>query len=395
MVELVYIDAAMQAKNISNEAWSADSHQRFSSDNKGIELLRSSLGHPTHSHDTVTCLVTSVHGMDAASAKERLLVASTLWRAGISAEYLAQSGVVLGLQKRLYDDATNPGGNPWSLAELFGVCRLVNIPFIVLVSPHILKDKGNVRLRRISTETFGQGSVGTTSNNSVSNEVVVALDDLVNTILEYSALSPEEEADEQIEYATGPSLSSREVRSTKETQVNCIYVDQDHYFGNDREISKDETPHWRNYWKSMKSVRFTAEAYLSTLQDRTSSAFGMHGLPVFAVADVSFWILRDFGTALMKRENEQSANGAADETIGRHPASKRVLKTLSIAIDNFMIRHGLWSGKQHSTKGSSNGTQESSVSCLTVLLYSKTDDRFDTLSLQCRNKSHQRNARRK
>lgn len=78
----------------------AESSQKFVSDAMGMETLRQTLGHPLNQFSSVDCIVGSVHGMDAASASERLLVASHLWAQGISAEYLPQSGVMISLLKQ-------------------------------------------------------------------------------------------------------------------------------------------------------------------------------------------------------------------------------------------------------------------------------------------------------
>jgi hypothetical protein len=77
-VELAYADAFKQTSEIGTNA---------------------SLGHPLLLSNSVRCVVASIHGMDSASSAERFLVASHLWREGISAEYLPQSGVMASLLK--------------------------------------------------------------------------------------------------------------------------------------------------------------------------------------------------------------------------------------------------------------------------------------------------------
>lgn len=372
LVELIYATAAVSGpKDLSNEGWNVSE-----TDKQGVDVLRRYLGHPLDYIESVKCVVVSVHGMDAASAAERFVVASRLWMAGISAEYLPQSGVMLSLLKRLRDEPNaTPAASDWSLIELYGVCALLKIPFVVIVQPHLLKDKGSVRLRRVAFDSI-------TSANS--NEMFVPLDELVTTILGDTAWS-DENPEDQTEATTGPATSSRDHHrssSNRQTQVECIYVDDDHYFGNERDIGKNETPHWKSYLKAMKSATLAAETYLSSLQDPASQTSGssIDGVPVFAVADVSFWVLRDFGTALMKRERrEQTAIGACSETTERHPKHKRVLKTLAQAIDNFMKRNGMWG----SHRDNSQHDERSRSFLMTMLLYSKNDDRFDLVTLEC------------
>ena len=59
----------------------------------------------------------------------------------------------------------------------------------------------------------------------------------------------------------------------------------------------------------MKSVKLAAETYLSSLGEPNTSqgVLGMPGIPVFAASDLSFWVLRDFGTALMRRERKEES----------------------------------------------------------------------------------------
>jgi hypothetical protein len=139
----------------------------------------------------------------------------------------------------------------------------------------------------------------------------------------------------------------------------------------------------------MKSVKLSAESYLSSLQDPSSqAAIGLEGVPVFAVADLSFFVLRDFGTALMRRERkEHSASGACAEMIEKYPKHRRVLKTLSVAIDNYMRQHNIWSGgnsgNDESERNQTGGHRSASSSLITVLFYSKIDDRFDMITLNC------------
>jgi hypothetical protein len=102
-VELAYIDAALAKVTAdSAEQWNPNE-----SDAQSMEVLRLSLGHPLSLANTVQCIVTGVHGMDSTTAADRLLVASRLWAEGVSAEYMAQSGVMLSLLKR-YRESIEP-----------------------------------------------------------------------------------------------------------------------------------------------------------------------------------------------------------------------------------------------------------------------------------------------
>lgn len=115
-MELCYLDTAFSPQ----DAWSGlESAQKHTSDAQSMAMLRKSLGHPIHKANSVQCIVTSVHGMDTSCAPERLMVASRLWREGIAAEYLPQSGVMLSLFKRHKEKAE-------SLGALGAVCCFVS-----------------------------------------------------------------------------------------------------------------------------------------------------------------------------------------------------------------------------------------------------------------------------
>jgi len=379
LVELAYLDAALSGENDSSgEGWNKnDLLQKSGLDREVTDVLRRCLGHPFPYSNSIQCVVASVNGMDASSTSERFLVASRLWAEGVSAEYLPQSGVMLSLLMRFRDEAEDSSsGSDWSLLELCGVCALLKIPFVVIVQPHLLKDKGSVRLRRVSSDAMAQGSTST----GIGNELFVSLDDLAVTIQD--ATGRAEEADDNRFEITPPIASGgREHHSSsRNTRVECILIDNDVYFGNDREVSKNETPHWKALKKTMKKIELSGESYVSSLQHSGQRhVVALHGTPVFA-ADISFWALRDFGTALMRRERQDhSASGAFTETAEQYPKFKRLLKTLTLAIDNYMKRHGIWTG--HNNGSRSHHGNSSGSSLLTIFLYSKTDDRFDTVTL--------------
>ena len=387
MVGLIYLDATYAGHRLltgKENGWS--DAQKQSTEKQGLDALRMSLGHPLQYSESVTCLVASVHGMDVGSVPERFIVASKLWAAGISAEYLPQSGVMLSLLRRFNEagDDNSSTASDWSLPELFGACSVLSIPFVVVVQGHLLKEKSMVRLRRVSTTDV---SASTSSAGGNSDEIIVLLEDLASSIRGDSAIASttEDESADQT-FANQSNGPHREVR------CDCIFVDQDQYYGQSagRDVSKTETPHWRSYLKNMKTVGLLAENFLTShLDSRSQVALGIQGWPVFAVSGVDIWVLREFGTELMRRERaEQSAVGASTSVSQRHPEHSRALKTLSSAIDNYMRRNGLWGGVKGKQATGQREREKSSVNLLTMLLYSKPDDRFDLISLECSSRCH-------
>ena len=183
------------------------------------------------------------------------------------------------------------------------------------------------------------------------------------------------------------SIAAREVSNRSanlKLSVDCVYVDHDHYFDSDRPVNKADTSSWKVVLKTMKAITQKGEQFVSGLANPSSTG---ETLPVFAVADISFWALRDFGTSLMKRAtHEQSAVGACRQITEEYPKFKRILKTLSSAIDSYMRRNGYWSTSHNSNNNnqSSNGHlhhHSRKLQLISLLLYSRPDDRFDLVSL--------------
>jgi len=266
----------------------------------------------------------------------------------------------------------------WSLSELLGVCSLLSIPFVVIVQAHLLKDKGSVRLRKVLSDDL---EIGWHVGSSGANERFVTLQDLGATIREMSVeggrgVSNERAIEDPKQEATN-SLHTRDLSTSRAgtAEVECFYVDQDQYFSEKDNISKSDKPHWKGILKAMKSVAQRSELYLSSQLSSSGPT------PVFAVADLSFWVLRDFGTSLMRRERkDQSAMGACLEITEKYPKGKRPLKALAMAIDYFMKRRGLWDQSTPSRHGSPQ--QRGGSQLLNILFYSKLDDRFDLVSFE-------------
>lgn len=354
IVELAYRNAAL-----ATEEAPQDFVQKGTVDKLGISALRDLLAHPMSLATTVQVLVASVHGMDAESTKDRFLVASRLWADGISAEYITQSGVALSLTRRF--STSSDSDSDWSLLELQGVCALLRIPFLVIVQPHQLRDKRVVRLRKI---TFDSTSV----TNNGFEDTQVTLDALASTIRDNSSHN-----DANASVAQDSEFHSTSFRDRVVKPVEVIYVEHDNYISSTKEVSKKDA-RWKPLLKAMKGVKLSAEAFMSHLNEIDSDSVPSTGLPVFAAAELSFFMLRDFGTALMRRDaHDQSALKASEEMTEKYPRHKRIFKTLAAAIDSFMQRNDFW--------GDRSNTADTTPTLLTALLYSKRDDRFDMISL--------------
>lgn len=241
------------------------------------------------------------------------------------------------------------------------------IPFVVVVQPHMLKDKGSVRLRSVLLN--GQPD---TSNN---NERLVLLENLAWTIRELSPttnMGHDESTNDQAVSSGGHNQnnSNRDSSRTVEPSIECIYVQNDQFFDGERPVSKADTTNFKTVMKAMKSVTQRAESFVLSMLDQGTTGAAANGLPLFAVNDLPFWCLRDFGSNLMRRADEKNSNNACLETINLYPAHKRSIKTLGTAIDNYMKRNGFWQGDGNRPRRE-----------VLMLLYSKADDRFDMVTV--------------
>ena len=201
---------------------------------------------------------------------------------------------------------------------------------------------------------------------------------------------------------TNPSSMKESSRnSSMKPSVDCIFVDHEQYYDGERPVMKSETPHWKLVFKTMKAISQKGEQFLIALADPSTVDAG-ETLPIFAVCDISFWALRDFGTNLMKRcRQEKTTIGACRQTTEDYPKFKRILKTLGAAIESHMKRNGYWSSlSSYTTTSSSSSSNHNNINSgqrgggsvshgerrhllmVSMLLYSREDDRFDMISLE-------------
>ena len=112
LVELAYLDASLAVSRYLLEGASVMESSKNSYDKYGMEILRTSLGHPLQlCQSTVRCIVSSVHGLDSGTSVDRLEVASRLWAEGISAEYLPHSGVMSSLLRQQREETQGAGSS--------------------------------------------------------------------------------------------------------------------------------------------------------------------------------------------------------------------------------------------------------------------------------------------
>lgn len=318
-----------------------------------IDAARSSLGHPLPYAHPVKCIVASVNGMDSATLCERARVAAQLVREGIPCDYvLSTSGMICSLVHKSTSE-TGALGSDLSLDEICGIAAVLRIPCIVIVQPHLLKEKGSVRLRHLGIESF--------------DEEFVPLQDLPAKVKEHlpsqahteEVSSSDKELTEQT--ATHPPIGrqSSQPEDRKTGPVDCIYVDEDMYYSGqdaDRKKGADKTKAaMKGARKEIVKATQKAEDYLENI---TSSVKG-HGTPVIASA-LPYFVVREFGTCVM---TSPSATEAAIDIATKYPQHKRLLKTAGMSIDHVLAAHARGKGQKR----------------VDILMYSIPDDRFDII----------------
>lgn len=218
----------------------------------------------------------------------------------------------------------------------------------------------------------------TSLETSGVHEEVVTLDNLPYAIQDLSPVlaTVAEDTFDRTDSTTSAPRALKDSGRSARTSVDCIYVDRDHYFDVDRPVSKTEVSNYKVVIKTMKAIVQKGETFVAAMSDPSLADSGGF-LPVFAAADLSFWALRDFGTYLMKCGDDMSSTRACQQAIEQYPKFKRSLRTLGLAIDNFMKRNGIWV-----TASASQGTVRRGKRTCTLLLYGRVDDRFDMVSLE-------------
>ena len=113
LMEIIYVEASSRSSSTAFKGWlQTDANTKFTLDGKGMDNLRSSLGHPLKTiSSSIQCVVSSVNGLDGTSSSDRLVVASRLWAEGISTEYLSQSGAIASLLRHNHQASARTASN--------------------------------------------------------------------------------------------------------------------------------------------------------------------------------------------------------------------------------------------------------------------------------------------
>jgi len=334
MVERIYKDAYIDA----SQQLSKQQGRSF------LEGVRRSIGHP-FLETPIQCIVIGENGFDLATCGERASIASLLWSAGIPCEYLRNSlCYTMSLLENFMSDSKVTSPHEWSVDMICGIAAILNIPFVVIVQPHLLSRKSSVKLRQ-TTIAHGTGPLF----NYNGNEEIVALNALSSLIMErlneLNNISDENIATRQQTNAVDSSIQPTQSHSGN-FDIECIYVDNDQYFDDSNRINSSQ---WKRVKKVMKSTS-------QKMIDHLGNALFDSTTPVIAV-DLPFRIVRELGSCLIFDGLESLIS---NDIATKFPGHKKTLRTLMYACDSISRR----------TQGR-----------LTFFLYSIIDDNYDLIRM--------------
>ena len=321
-----------------------------------VENLRHSIGHPLFEASIpIQCIVTSENGLDLSTFDERAQVAAILWNAGISCEYMAQSGVMLNILRQFGSDSNSIHEYGSSVERISGICAMLNIPFVVIIQPHLLKSKAAVRLRQITSHTAS----GVQFNGS---EEIIPLTSLPALLLDrLSSVGDTNDdtnssSDAQNQLAINGDSSNVHLQPHSNIDIECIYVDNDQYWDNEHRV---DSASWKQIKKIMKASSQKMASHIGDVIEK--------GTPVVAV-NMPYRAVRDVGNTLIFDGIESLNSTASNGIATKYPEHKKKMRCLMYALDG-MAR------KDH-IKCNSDGKNE-----MRLFLYSIPCDKYDLITL--------------
>ena len=330
-----------------------------------IESIRNTLGHPILKQHQIKCFIASANGLDNSFLSERAKVCAQLWMNDVPSDYVPHSGLIISfLQKsNMYLGKTGID-QICTLDQLCGICLVLNIPFVVIVQPHLLNDKGSIRLRSLMTTHMTQNYT----------DEIISVTSLATIIKErlHNILMPSDvDVEAKRRVALLPENSKELTRlnsssiGTHSTDAHRIYIENDRYFVVYPEGKGDNVP--KPMLKIMTTIMQKADFFLSKVLDTPKVKNGAYLVAV----NVSFIVLRDFGTSAMAATSSQNSSIAliTADTINKYPGQDKTLKTLGKALDYLLKQRR--EGAKHTDP----------MSSCHVLLYSIYDERFDLITL--------------
>ena len=315
-----------------------------------IECVRRGIGQPLLDEiQPVQVIIISENGLDDATCSERAIIASYLWRGGVRAEYLAQTSVMLSLLRHfsLQDWSS-------SVERVSKVAAILNIPFVVVMQPHLFKAKGVVKLRQTTIDLPS----GPIFNNASDELVPIAI--LASVILDRLGDSNESDNTKKDLLHQASNEGSNDISAIQSKfDFNCLFVDSDQYYDGESKLGTDK-------WKQVKKVmRTSSQNVMDHLCDVLDATCGPT-TPLLAL-DLHFRVVRDVGSLLIF-EGIGSLNN--EQLAGEYPQHKKIFRNLMYCLDALV--------RKYESKG--NGSTPVNRE-LSVVLYSIPCEKYDIVSI--------------
>ena len=237
----------------------------------------------------------------------------------------------------------------------------------MIVHSHLLKEKGSVRLRSIICDSSGQfGNEEFTSIESLASEIKERLDLLSSSEEIHSNQKIQSESAKTSERQK--SSGKTNARSLK-TNLEYIIVETDQFYFYDNYIKENKVKSVR---KAFSGIVKRTELYLNQMGIGSNFSENL-AMPIVA-CDIPYAIIRELGTCLMGK-SAMTVGGACQQVGRNSPKHKKILKTLSMALESFLRR-------QEDASDNSSRKSKGASKYYRFSLYSTCDDLFDMILME-------------
>ena len=251
---------------------------------------------------------------------------------------------------------------------------MLQIPFVIIVQPHLLKEVSSVYLRSM-------GSDLTLKSNVSEGDELVHLSSLVSSIKTKLSSFQDQDYDSSETFVStnkqlSRGLSQKEVGSIAKPHQSSPEVDVTYA----KTVEKREkTTKIKRPKDIEKKASQSAKSYLkricNLLETQSTSC-----VPVIAI-DLPFSVLREFGTVVMSQNGR--LHGAASQISGNYSKYKKNLRLLESELEKLLTRVN----SPNTDGGKKKSFSQKEAESLILLLYSIPDDNTDLLEINGRNRA--------
>lgn len=309
------------------------------------------------SPDVLIC--SGASGLNVQGVVDRLLVASHMWGKGISAEYLPQD--VWGHRA---------AGVELSVEQMTVICLSLNIPYLVIVKAHTLKEKQSVKVRSVLDPS--------------EPDQLVPLSGLVKYLQGRSGTGYSGDA------VMSPSDHSSRGAAPFTTTPHHFYQHHHQHYAPGTSLDVSMTyllSHSGGAGPGDKKRAFKEQSATERkVKSHLEAMFGASGTtrePLrVVVVDLPYAVMREISTAFILHGRDSPE---VEEVLREYGSYKKVLKLLLDSIHAMeaedLIGRGQSGGKRGNAAASTGGSFTAAWAAKVIFLYSVTDDCIDIIPL--------------